>query len=220
MNLAALQQQIRSYELKYERIPHSVTLLAVSKQQSLSRMADVYKQGQRHFGENYLQEALLKMQSFDHAEIVWHFIGHIQRNKTKKIAEHFAWVQSVASLTIAQRLSDQRPAHLPPLNICLEVNISNEANKSGVLPEAVAELAQACLKLPRLRLRGLMAIPEAENSTPYFKKMALLMQQLNQSGFQLDTLSIGMSNDFEAAIAAGSTMVRIGTALFGNRSKT
>lgn len=197
--------------------PPHITLLAVSKQQPITAILELYEQGQRAFGENYLQEALGKMEALKAIDIEWHFIGHVQRNKTKKIAEHFSWVQSVDSELIATRLNDARPTHLPPLNICLEVNIDNEPNKSGVALEAVLPLAQHCLTLPNLRLRGLMAIPKANTDPlPAFQTLRKTFDTLNTLGFSLDTLSMGMSADYTLAIQAGSTMVRLGNALFKN----
>lgn len=196
-------------------LPSHVTLLAVSKQQPIEAITELYQQGQRAFGENYLQEALSKMEALKHLNIEWHFIGHIQRNKTKKIAEHFAWVQSVDNELIAKRLNDARPDHLPPLNICLEVNVDNEPNKSGVALDAVLPLAKVCLTLPKLRLRGLMAIPKANTDPRHaFQTLRKTYDTLNTLGFSLDTLSMGMSTDYVLAIEAGSTMVRLGNALF------
>lgn len=221
LTLNQLHQHIRSLEATYHREPHSVHCLAVSKQQPISAIEALYAEGQRAFGENYLQEALAKMESLSHLAIEWHFIGSIQRNKTRKIAEHFQWVQSVNSALIASRLNDARPAHLPPLNICLEVNVSNEPSKSGVAPNECLALATACAQLPRLQLRGLMAIPEPTDDINEqkraFKTVADVFQGLNTQGFHLDTLSLGMSNDYEAAIAEGSTLIRLGRALFGER---
>ena len=194
------------------------TLVAASKQQSADKIRALFLEGQTAFGENYLQEALEKMQRLRDCDIEWHFIGSIQSNKTKLIAENFSWVQSVDRFVIAKRLSDQRPPHLPPLNICIEVNIDHEQTKSGVAPDAVAELATQILSLKNLVLRGLMIIPE-KNHNDAFQKAFLLYQQLIQHEFKLDTLSMGMSDDFEAAIKAGSTMVRIGTAIFGKRAR-
>ena len=200
-----------------------VLLLAVSKTKPASMVREAWELGQRDFGENYLQDALEKMDTLaDLKDISWHFIGPIQSNKTRDIANHFQWVHSVDRLKIAQRLNDQRPEHLPPLNICLQINISNEESKSGVKPERLAELVSSISKMPRLKLRGLMAIPAPEQNQDKqrisFKALADLQKQLN-SDFQLnmDTLSMGMTDDLEAAIYEGSTMVRIGTALFGAR---
>lgn len=208
-----LNSKIAAYEEKYHRPSGSVELLAVSKGQPIEKILSVYHTGQRQFGENYLQEALPKIAALPD-DIIWHFIGPVQSNKTRKIAEHFHWVQSVDDLAIAKRLNDQRPAHLPPLNICIQVNIDNEPTKSGIAPEMVFDLATACLTLPRLRLRGLMSLPKRQAS---FHDLNNLFKSLCQQGISLDTLSMGMSDDFEAAIAEGSTMIRIGRALFGPR---
>lgn len=217
-NLISLIQQYKTY---YNN-PNNIKLLAASKGQPLEKITALYNQGQRAFGENYLQEALEKMTALADTEIEWHFIGTVQSNKTKKIAEHFSWVQTVADSKIAKRLSEQRPSPLPPLNICIEVNISNEASKSGIAPKEVLALAQYCMTLPKLKLRGLMCIPEQYNDIhkqrDIFHTMFLLYQSLRKQDLPLDTLSMGMSGDMEAAIAEGSTMVRIGTALFGERS--
>ncbi|TAK75471.1 MAG: YggS family pyridoxal phosphate-dependent enzyme [Gammaproteobacteria bacterium] len=219
LQLLKVKKLITEYEQKYQRAPHAVTLLAVSKGQPVEKIEALFHAGQVLFGESYVQEALPKIHALADKPIEWHFIGPIQSNKTRKIAEHFTWVHSVDAINIAKRLNDQRPAHLPPLNICLEVNINHETTKSGVLPEDVSSLATYCTALPRLRLRGLMAIP-AKQSTftaqrETFHSLFLLWQSLRHQGFALDTLSMGMSNDFEAAIAEGSTLVRIGTAIFG-----
>ena len=199
-----------------KRIPKNVTLIAVSKKQSAEKIRDAFNSGQKQFGENYLQEALDKQKQLTDLNIEWHFIGTIQSNKTKLIAQYFDWVQSVDRLIIAKRLNDQRPAHLPPINICIEININEEKTKSGVLPKDVFELAKNISELKQIKLRGLMIIPE-KNNLGAFRKAALLQKQLIQAGFLLDTLSMGMSADFEEAILAGSTMVRVGTAIFGNR---
>ncbi len=211
-------------EQRYGRPAGSVALLAVSKQQPATAIAEVAAAGQTRFGENYLQEALPKMAALaegEQAELEWHFIGPIQSNKTRLIAENFAWVHSVDRLKIAQRLSMQRPGELEPLNLCLQVNISGEASKSGVEPAELAELAMAVAALPRLRLRGLMAIPApCDDFAEQRRACARLrewQEQLAGSGLLLDTLSMGMSDDLEAAIAEGATLVRIGTAIFGPR---
>lgn len=202
-----------------------VRLLAVSKTFGAEAVIAAAAAGQQAFGENYLQEALDKMARV-HAlqpdlRLEWHFIGPIQSNKTRTIAEHFDWVHSVDREKIAQRLSDQRPADLPPLNICLQVNISGEASKSGVLPSEVVPVANAIAQLPRIRLRGLMAIPEPEQDAAQqrepFRQMHVLYEYLRAEGLALDTLSMGMSGDMDAAIAEGATIVRIGSAIFGNR---
>jgi pyridoxal phosphate enzyme (YggS family) len=222
-NLSHIHQQIQTYELRYHRTPNSVKLLAVSKNHPIEKIQDAINAGQLAFGENYLQEALGKIETLNNKNLEWHFIGPIQSNKTKKIAEHFDWVHSVDSLRIAKRLNDQRPANLPPLNICLEINISHETTKSGILPEDALSLAQTCLTLPQLKLRGLMAIPAPKKNFPEQRaelhKLKLLYDHLQEKGLNLDTLSMGMSDDMEAAIAENATMVRIGTAIFGQRNK-
>lgn len=220
-NLVRIKSLIAEYEQTYRRPNGAVCLLAASKGQPLEKLMQIYAAGQRDFGENYLQEALTKIAASNHPDIIWHFLGPIQRNKTRKIAEHFTWVHSVDNELIAKRLNEQRPEHLPPLNICLEVNVSDEPTKAGVQPNEVLALARYCLSLPRLRLRGLMAIPLAHENVELqrqeFKKLARLQQMLRDNQIDVDTLSMGMSNDFEAAIAEGATIVRIGTALFGSR---
>lgn len=220
-NLRRVNMAISDYEHKYHRPAHSVKLLAVSKGKSSEEILEAYAAGQRAFGENYLQEALLKMTALAQQSIEWHFIGKIQTNKTKKIAEHFAWVHSVDDMKIAKRLNDQRPAHLPPLNICIEVNISEQTTKSGIHANDMTLFAKYCTSLTRLKLRGLMAIPEEHHD--FAKQRALchqlsvLARGLRQAGFPIDTLSMGMSHDMEAAIAEGATMVRVGRAIFGPR---
>lgn len=223
-NLQYIQQLITEYAQQYGRDPASVQLLAVSKRQPVEKMAEAIRAGQTRFGESYLQEALPKIVALTAkttTPLEWHFIGPIQSNKTRLIAEHFDWVHSVSTGKVARRLSEQRPAHLPPLNICIEVNISGEATKSGVSPAETLELATFCQSLPGLRLRGLMAIPAPAIDVPTqrqaFHELVLLQQSLIREGLTLDTLSMGMSEDFEAAIAEGSTIVRIGTAIFGSR---
>lgn len=227
-NLKKIQTLIAEYENKYQRKPGSVQLLGASKGQSVEKMRAAWQAGLHRFGENYLQEALEKIAAFaqDNDDqslppLEWHFIGPLQSNKTRKIAENFAWVQSVSNEKIAKRLNDQRPQSLPPLNICIEVNTSNEPSKSGLRDkQEVISLAKYCLALPRLRLRGLMTIPAPQSDLAAqretFHKIFELWQTLRQE-FPFDTLSIGMSGDFEAAIAEGGTLVRIGTAIFGQR---
>ncbi len=203
------------------RTPESVTLLAVSKTRDCDELRAMAALGLRRFGENYLQEALGKIEALHDLDLEWHFIGPLQSNKSKPVAEHFAWVHSVDRLKLAQRLNDQRPAALPPLNICLQVNVSGEASKSGVDFDQLPELARQVAQLPRLRLRGLMAIPaptdDFEAQRLPLRQLRQALEQLNHEGLQLDTLSMGMSDDLEAAITEGATMVRIGTALFGPR---
>jgi PLP dependent protein len=218
-NISTLAERIHNAAEAVQRDPASVGLLAVSKTKPASDLRQAYDAGLRDFGENYLQEALGKQSELSDLPLIWHFIGPIQSNKTRAIAENFAWVHSVDRLKIAQRLSEQRPADLPPLNICIQVNVSGEASKSGCTPEDLPALAQAISALPNLRLRGLMAIPEpTENSDEQnaaFAAVRTLQESLN---LPLDTLSMGMSHDLEAAIAQGATWVRIGTALFGARN--
>jgi pyridoxal phosphate enzyme (YggS family) len=220
-NLFVIKQRIRDYEIKYHRAPGSVSLLAASKNQTIDKINDAYLAGQTCFGENYLQEALRKMQALSAQAIEWHFIGPMQSNKTRKIAQSFNWVHSVASMKIAQRLNAHRTITLPPLNICIEINTSKEASKSGATPDEARALAAYCMDLPRLKLRGLMTIPAEQHDFDLqrreFNKLCALWDAFRQQGFALDTLSMGMSGDFEAAIAEGATIVRIGTAIFGPR---
>ncbi|MBC3917830.1 YggS family pyridoxal phosphate-dependent enzyme [Undibacterium sp. CY18W] len=229
-NLQAVLAHIHAYAQQSGRDPSQVDLLAVSKTFGADAVLEAVAAGQRRFGENYLQEALDKIQAVQAAKLVstaawpleWHFIGPIQSNKTRPIAEHFAWVHSVDREKIALRLSEQRPDHLPSLNICLQVNISGEESKSGVLPAEALALAQQIAVLPRLSLRGLMAVPEASDDEQQqrraFRQLKELSQSIQAAGIALDTLSMGMSSDLHAAIAEGSTMVRVGTAIFGNRN--
>ncbi|RIZ67590.1 MAG: YggS family pyridoxal phosphate-dependent enzyme [Methylococcales bacterium] len=218
--LNTLLTRIRQAEIAYHRTPLSVQLLAVSKTKTANNIAQLYSAGQRHFGENYCQEALKKQQELGAYDITWHFIGPIQSNKTKLIANHFSWVHSVDSLKIAQRLSEQRPSYLPPLTICLQVNISGEQSKSGISLDELPDLCEQVAELPNIKLRGVMAIPEPENSFEKqrqpFKTLYQTVEKLPTS-ILLDTYSFGMSGDLEAAIAEGATIVRIGTALFGAR---
>ena len=205
------------------RNPQTVQLIAVSKTQPAQALIEAYAWGQRAFGESYLQEALDKQSRLaDFPDIEWHFIGPIQSNKTRPVAAHFSWVHSVDRLKIAQRLSEQRPVELPPLNICVQVNIDDEATKSGVSLGELPALVAAVNQLPRLRLRGLMAIPMATDDPAQqraaFAKLRSALEQLNAQGFGLDCLSMGMSGDMEAAIAEGATFVRVGTDIFGSRS--
>jgi hypothetical protein len=224
-NITAIKQLITTYEQQYQRPAGSVQLLAVSKGQPIEKIIAAVQAGQVAFGENYLQEALIKIAALSHLPAIeWHFIGPMQSNKTRKIAEQFAWVQSVDSMKIAKRLHEQRPLALPALNICLQVNISAEVSKGGVMAADVLPLAAYCRSLSRLKLRGLMTIPAPSTNftagREQFYQLYLIWQQLKQNGYALDTLSMGMSDDFAAAIAAGSTLVRIGTAIFGERVKS
>ncbi|WP_295486244.1 YggS family pyridoxal phosphate-dependent enzyme [uncultured Pseudomonas sp.] len=217
-NLHAIRTRIDGAAKASHRDPASVQLLAVSKTKPASAIAELHRAGVRDFGENYLQEALTKQTELSDLPLIWHFIGPIQSNKTKAIAEHFDWVHSVDRLKIAQRLSEQRPTDLPPLNICLQVNVSGEDSKSGCTPEQLPALAQAVAALPNLRLRGLMAIPEPTDEPAAQHAAFARLRQLQEAlGLGLDSLSMGMSHDLEAAIAQGATWVRIGTALFGAR---
>jgi len=203
-----------------QRDPATVQLLAVSKTHPSLALREMYAVGQRSFGENYLQEALTKIEELQNLEIEWHFIGHVQRNKTKHLAEKFDWVHGVDRLIIAERLSSQRLESQTPLNICLQVNIDGQDSKDGCQPEEVIELVKQISRLPNIRLRGLMVIPAPENHAA-FADAKVLFEQVKSQHAQpqdWDTLSMGMSADLDAAIAAGSTMVRIGTALFGKRS--
>lgn len=203
------------------RDPAEIRLLAVSKRHSLAAVEEALAAGQLEFGENFVQEAIPKIEATAQTPARWHFIGHLQSNKTALAARHFDWVQSVDRLKIARRLSDQRPFHAPPLQVCLQVRLGDEAAKSGADPATVGELAQAVAALPRLRLRGLMAIPPPSDDPDvqrgYFRSLRELQAALIADGLDLDTLSMGMSGDLEAAIAEGATLVRIGTALFGPR---
>ena len=220
-HLINMKKLISFCEEKYGRTPGSVQLLAASKRQPIHKIKAAHHAGQLSFGENYVQEALIKMALLAPLHLEWHFIGPVQSNKASKIAEHFAWVHSVTSKKIAKRLNDKRPSHLPPLNICIEVNVSNEPNKAGIPIAEVKELAEYCQTLPALKLRGLMAIPlqteHVNHQHEEFHKLSVLFQTLKQQGFDIDTLSMGMTDDFEAAIAEGSTMLRIGRGIFGER---
>jgi hypothetical protein len=219
-NIANVRERIARSAATAARDPAEITLIAVSKTRPASAIRDAWAAGLRDFGENYLQEALEKIETLSELPLTWHFIGPIQSNKTRPIAEHFDWVHGVDRLKIAQRLSEQRPEHLAPLNICLQVNISREPSKSGVLPEDVAELAEAVAALPRLKLRGLMAIPApAEDSEGRRQPLRELRECLQSLPMSLDTLSMGMSDDLGEAVQEGATLVRVGTALFGEREK-
>jgi len=215
--------RIEKAALAAGRNPRGITLLAVSKRQPETSVRAAYDAGLRHFGENYVQEALEKIQNLALPQAVWHFIGPIQSNKTRALAERFDWVHSLDREKIAQRLNDQRDENSKPLNVCIQVNIDNESSKSGCTPEQASELAQQIVQLPRLALRGLMAIPSAsEANAPepnaFTRMRDLFLHLQKQPGLaSMDTLSMGMSADLESAIAAGSTVVRVGTALFGPR---
>ena len=217
-NIGLVSQRIRAAADAVQRDASSIHLLAVSKTKPAQAVREAYAAGMCDFGENYLQEALGKQAELNDLPLSWHFIGPIQSNKTRAIAENFAWVHSVDRLKIAQRLSEQRPADLPPLNICIQVNVSGEASKSGCTPADLPALAAAISALPRLKLRGLMAIPEPTEDRAEQDAAFATVRDLQASlNLGLDTLSMGMSHDLESAIAQGATWVRIGTALFGAR---
>ena len=221
-NIKRIQQKIADCATKYQRNQQDIQLLAVSKTQPAAHIRQAYVAGQRHFGESYLQEALEKIQQLQDLDIVWHFIGGIQSNKTRDIAARFDWVHSVDRYKIAQRLSQQRSTRQAPLNVCLQVNISGEHSKSGANFTDLPELAASVAELPGIKLRGLMAIPARQTSFEAqrgeFRQLRQALDRLRQQGHTMDTLSMGMSGDMEAAIAEGATMVRIGTAIFGPRS--
>ncbi len=221
-NLTKVRQRIDQQTQQSNRSPNSVALLAVSKKHSTEAISQLYTLGQRDFGENYLQEALSKIGAIPHKDIVWHFIGPIQSNKTRAISEHFSWAHTVDRLKIAQRLSEQRPENMPKLDVCIQVNIDRQTSKSGVAPSEVNALVNAAKALPNIRLRGLMVIPNPDTNTDgrAFKDTKLLFDQIKQNNHlpHWDTLSMGMSADLEQAIAHGSNIVRIGTDIFGPRT--
>jgi len=221
--LIEVRDRVQRAAERANRPPDAIRVLAVSKTQPADRIREAVAAGQRCFGENYLQEALAKQEQLQDLDIDWHFIGPLQSNKTRSVAEHFAWMHSVDRLKIAQRLSEQRPPKLAPLKVCIQVNIDDETSKSGVQPDQVEKLASALRNLPRLQLTGLMAIPlprtDYAEQLAAFTKVRILRDELEQTlDFSLPTLSMGMSGDLEAAITAGATIVRIGTDLFGPRT--
>ncbi len=220
-NIRQIQQKIADYTSIYKNASRNILLLAVSKTKPASMLEQAYKAGLHNFGESYLQEALEKIHALSALDITWHFIGPVQSNKTRDIASHFQWVHSVDRLKIARRLSEQRDPELGILNICLQINISNEPGKSGTSLNELPQLAREVSQLPNIKLRGLMAIPartkDFTQQRAAFNQIHQAMTELNNNGLNLDTLSIGMSNDMEAAIAEGSTILRIGTAIFGKR---
>jgi pyridoxal phosphate enzyme (YggS family) len=221
-NLQAVQARISNAAAAVGRSPESVRLLAVSKTWPLACVLDAAEAGQRAFGENYVQEGIDKIAAVSGRNLEWHFIGPLQSNKTKPVAEHFDWVHSINRLKIAERLSAQRPAYLAPLQVCVQINVSGEASKSGCAPDEALALCRAVAALPGLQLRGLMAIPEPTDDLQAqripFRKLRELREQICAAGLPLDTLSMGMSHDLEAAVAEGATIVRIGTAIFGERN--
>jgi len=220
-NLRKIRDLLAEAAVEAGRSPEDVHLLAVSKKQPLEKILAAADAGQRDFGENTVQEGIEKVTKLTQRRLCWHFIGHIQSNKTRAVAEHFDWVHSVDKLKTAKRLSEQRPVSLGDLNICIQVNIDEEASKSGVTPDAVGELARAVAGLPRLRLRGLMCLPAIRDTFDQqripFARTRELAESLASEGLIMDTLSMGMSDDFRAAIMEGATIVRIGTAVFGPR---
>ena len=220
-NLALVQQKIELAATEFQRDPQTITLLAVTKTKPVADIERAYQCGQRHFGENYLQEAEQKINALMQLQIIWHYIGSIQSNKTRKISELFDWVHSIERYKIAQQLSKYRPAHKAPLNILLQINIDNEPGKSGIRLSEVMPLADQINALTQVKLRGLMAIPAVhdnpEDQRRPFRKMKQALTELQQRYPECDTLSMGMSGDMQAAIAEGSTLVRIGTAIFGPR---
>ncbi len=219
--LQQVLDSIRAAESEFGRSPGCVELLAVSKTRSPEEVRAAFAAGQHAFGENYVQEAVTKMDALADLPLHWHFIGPLQSNKARVAAERFDWVHSVDRLKVARRLNDLRPADLAPLNVCLQINVSDEASKSGIAPDAAVELASAVAALPRLRLRGLMTMPalehDFERQRAQFRVLSRCLEQLRQDGFAVDTLSMGTTGDLRAAIAEGATLVRVGTGVFGPR---
>ncbi|PCJ13225.1 MAG: YggS family pyridoxal phosphate-dependent enzyme [Gammaproteobacteria bacterium] len=219
--ISALRERVDRSLIRCNRPVSSLQILAVSKTQSAAAIEAAYEAGFEHFGENYLQEALLKIQQLQHLSLQWHYIGTLQSNKTSQVAQHFDWFHTLDRLKIAQRLSQQRSEHLPDLNVCIQVNIDNEPQKGGVSLAQLDELADAVIQLPRLSLRGLMAIPRKDSSLEQrrdgFNRMAKTLETLKGKIPGLDTLSMGMSEDLELAIEHNATIIRIGTAIFGPR---
>ncbi len=217
-----VRQRIHDAATKYGRPDSSIQLLAVSKTRPAGDIRSALETGQHRFGESYLQEAIEKIQQLSDTQAEWHFIGRIQSNKTKIIAEHFDWVHGLCSFKHARRLNDQRPQRLPPLKVCLQINLSNEGSKAGIAPEEAAELAGLIHELPRLHLKGLMTLPAPAETVVQqrqpFQTLRELRDRIKTDALPLDTLSMGMSGDLEAAIAEGATIVRVGTAIFGPRN--
>ncbi|MDH5352883.1 MAG: YggS family pyridoxal phosphate-dependent enzyme [Gammaproteobacteria bacterium] len=220
-NLIDINHQIESAALEFKRDPKDISLLAVSKKKPTEDIRGAYACGQRDFGENYLQEALEKVEELSDLNIVWHFIGAVQSNKTRPLAQNFHWVHCIDRLKTAKRLSEQRPQSMPPLNLCIQVNVDQEASKAGVRLDEVDQLAEKIAELPAIRLRGLMAIPapqaDFDSQRKPFAQLRQALERLNHKGLDCDTLSMGMTHDMDAAIAEGATVVRIGTAIFGER---
>ncbi|HID45532.1 MAG TPA: YggS family pyridoxal phosphate-dependent enzyme [Chromatiaceae bacterium] len=219
--LSQVQAQIRRFALSCDRDPTSVRLIAVSKTRPAREIREAWAAGQKAFAENYLQDALEKIPELIDCDIEWHFIGRIQSNKTRPIAENFSWVHTLSSFKHARRLNDQRPPNLPPLNICVQLNLTGEQSKSGIPEEELGPLLEKLQDLPHLQLRGLMTMPQAAASVnrqhQVFARLRQLLDEMNRQGHALDSLSMGMSGDMQAAICEGATMVRIGTAIFGPR---
>jgi len=222
-HLAQVRKRIADAASTAGRDAADVTLLAVSKTQSVAAVRDAYAAGQRDFGESFVQEAIPKIEALGYADVRWHFIGHVQSNKTRDIARHFDWVHAIDRLKTARRLSEQRPHYTRPLAVCIQVNLAEEPQKGGVASTDLAPLAHAIAELPRLELRGLMTIPpahaDATATAALFEELRACLARLNGGGLTLDTLSMGMSADLEIAVAHGSTIVRIGTAIFGPRHR-
>jgi PLP dependent protein len=221
-NLALISDLLHKSAIEAGREPEDVRLLAVSKKQSLAKIREAAAAGQRHFGENLVQEGVDKAKALADLDLTWHFIGHLQSNKTRAVAEYFDWVHTIDKIKTARRLSEQRRDDGPPLNVCLQVNVDAEDTKAGVAPAALPELAAGCAELPNLRLRGLMCLPAirtgVDDQRVPFAALRDLAEQLRRAGIDTDTLSMGMSADYRAAILEGATIVRIGTALFGARN--
>lgn len=221
-NLAKISDLLTKAAVEAEREPDTVKLLAVSKRQSLDKVLAAHAAGQRDFGENLVQEAVEKIRESRDLDLTWHFIGHLQSNKTRVVAEYFDWVHTIDKLKTAKRLSLQRPGFREPLNVCIQVNVDNEASKAGILPDELPDLAAACSELPNLRLRGLMCLPairrDLDEQRKPFARLREMAESLRADGIDTDTLSMGMSDDYRAAVLEGATIVRIGTAVFGERS--
>ena len=220
--MALISDLLNKSAIEANRDPAGIRLLAVSKKQPLAKIREAAAAGQRDFGENFVQEGVEKVEALAELGLTWHFIGHLQSNKTRVVAENFDWVHTIDKLKTARRLSEQRPAHLPPLNICLQVNVDDEDSKAGIAATALPELAAGCAELPNLRLRGLMCLPAIrdgfEEQRVPFAILRELAEELRRGGIDTDTLSMGMTADYPAAIYEGATIVRIGTALFGART--
>ena len=221
-NLALISDLLNKAATEAGRDPADIRLLAVSKKQPLEKIREAAAAGQRDFGENFVQEGVDKITALADPDLTWHFIGHLQSNKTRVVAENFDWVHTIDKIKTARRLSEQRPDDLAPLNVCLQINVDDEDSKAGVVPAALPELAAACTELPNLHLRGLMCLPairtEFDDQRIPFAALRELAEQLRSTGIETDTLSMGMSADYRAAILEGATIVRIGTALFGARN--